>query len=196
MYLVKRGVCPPPPSCSSPPSTHSGPQILHSFTEKRINRLLNILLRCPGLVMWMTFGHVTYSYGLAAKRWSVGSAVVQQEDMEMHLPALLFMCVTHPVPSMKNCDVLACTYLSRATECTSWTGWWALITGTSRLLLQLKSSSERSGATPALIQIRCPAVRDANDTYFKDSAATRPWQLKECRTKVSSIYNHDLPCRA
>lgn len=74
MYLVKR-------------------QILSSFTEKRINRFLNIVLRCPGLIMWMSFGHVVYASGLAARHWRTASATVEQGQMEMPLAALLFMYV-------------------------------------------------------------------------------------------------------
>jgi hypothetical protein len=84
---------------------HSCPQILHSFTEKRVNRLLNILVRSPGLMMWMSFGHVTYTNSLAAKHWRSASAVVDQDQMEMPLAALLFMCVTQPVPLLTNRNI-------------------------------------------------------------------------------------------
>lgn len=120
------------------------------FTEKRINRLLNILLRCPGLLMWMSFGHVAYTGGFAARHWRTASAAVQQEQMEMPLPALLFMCANCPPPALTICNTLACTCSSLAMAYISWTGWWALTTNISKgsksaMALQKSSSNERSG---------------------------------------------------
>ncbi len=92
-------------SCLSHLDIHYCLQILHPFTEKRVNRLLNILVRSPGLIMWMSFGHVTYTNSLAAKHWRSASAVVEGDQMEMPLAALLFMCVTQPVPLLKNCNI-------------------------------------------------------------------------------------------
>ena len=42
--------------------------------------------------MWMSFGHVNYLSGLAARHWRTDTGEVEQGRAEMPLAALLFMC--------------------------------------------------------------------------------------------------------
>ena len=40
-----------------------------SLTEKRINRGLNMVVRCPGLTSWFAFSHLLYAGGFWARDW-------------------------------------------------------------------------------------------------------------------------------
>ncbi len=71
----------------------------------------------------MTFGHVAYSNGLGARNWRAADAGVQQDEMEMPVAALLFMCANFHLPTQKKCNTSTCTCLWRETAYTSWIAW-------------------------------------------------------------------------
>jgi hypothetical protein len=72
LYLVKRKIIP-------------------TMAEKRINRLLNIILRSPGLVAWMAFGHVTFSHHVSANHWRTTDGTLDMSQREMPIASLVFM---------------------------------------------------------------------------------------------------------
>lgn len=82
-------------------------------TEKRINRILNVCIRMPGLMLWMGYGHVCHSSRYVASDWR---AHKPSSSHEMPLAVLALMWLLIAGNGLFFCDRVIWNYAQKVRD--------------------------------------------------------------------------------